>query len=98
MLLLATMLKFGLVVLEVKGKRTWMIIEERSPEATSGFFSRAVFWWLNPMLLRGYRSPVQESDLFEVQPSLSGEKELLGLFERWETCECRHPLPINNCF
>ncbi|KAF2500059.1 hypothetical protein BU16DRAFT_578086 [Lophium mytilinum] len=85
MLLIATLIKVFLLGLELKGKQAWLVVKESSPEATSGFFSRLTFWWVNPMLLRGYRTPLQESGLFELQPALVGEKELLGLFERWET-------------
>ncbi|KAF2814016.1 P-loop containing nucleoside triphosphate hydrolase protein [Mytilinidion resinicola] len=85
MLLIATLIKVFLLGLELKGKQAWLIVKESSPEATSGFFSRLTFWWINPMLLRGYRTPLQESGLFELQPALVGEKELLGLFEKWET-------------
>ena len=88
MLLIATVIKSSLLVLELKEKREMLIAKEEfnAPEATSGFFNRLVFWWLNPLLLRGYKTPLQEDSLFEVQPSLIGEQELLALYEKWERC------------
>lgn len=85
-LLIATVIKSSLLVLELKEKREMLIAKEEfnAPEATSGFFNRLVFWWLNPLLLRGYKTPLQENSLFEVQPSLIGEQELLALYEKWE--------------
>ncbi|OCL12604.1 P-loop containing nucleoside triphosphate hydrolase protein [Glonium stellatum] len=86
MLLLATLVKSILLVLELKEKREMLISKDEfsAPEATSGFFNRLVFWWLNPLLLRGYKTPLQESSLFEIQPSLVGEQELLALYDEWE--------------
>ncbi|KAF2181846.1 hypothetical protein K469DRAFT_740732 [Zopfia rhizophila CBS 207.26] len=86
MLLVATLVKFALLVLELKEKREMLFDEYkfRAPEATANFFNRLVFFWLNPLLLRGYQSPLQEHNLFEVQPQLVGEKELLGLADKWE--------------
>ena len=88
MLLVATVIKSSLLVLELKEKREMLIAKEEfnAPEATSGFFNRLVFWWLNPLLLRGYKTPLQEDSLFEVQPSLIGEQELLALYDKWEKC------------
>ncbi|KAF2106756.1 P-loop containing nucleoside triphosphate hydrolase protein [Lophiotrema nucula] len=86
MLLVATLLKFGLVALELKEKRSMLLDpnEFRAPESTANFFNRLTFFWLNPLLLKGYSKPVQEHDLFEVQNQIVGEKELLMLAEKWE--------------
>ncbi|KAG0238087.1 hypothetical protein BGW42_007641 [Actinomortierella wolfii] len=37
-----------------------------SPEATANIFSQWSFWWLEGLFRRGYRQPIEESDLFEV--------------------------------
>ncbi|KAH7122775.1 P-loop containing nucleoside triphosphate hydrolase protein [Dendryphion nanum] len=86
MLLVATLIKFGLIVLELKEKRSWLLNpnEWRAPEYTANFFNRLTFFWVNPMLLKGYSKPIQEHDLFEVQDHIVGEKEILMLAEKWD--------------
>jgi len=37
-----------------------------SPESTSGVYSRALFWWLNPLLSKGFRSILAPNDLYPV--------------------------------
>lgn len=88
MLLVATLVKFALIILELKEKRNWLLNpnEFRAPESTANFFNRLTFFWVNPMLLKGYSNPIQEKDLFEVQNQIVGEKELLALSEKWDKC------------
>jgi ATP-binding cassette subfamily C (CFTR/MRP) protein 1 len=82
--------KLGLIVLELKEKRAWFLDTKAfpAPESTANFFNRLTFFWVNPLLLRGYKKPLQENDLFEVQDQIVGEKNLLAFAERWEKCEC----------
>jgi ATP-binding cassette subfamily C (CFTR/MRP) protein 1 len=82
--------KLGLIVLEFKEKRAWFLDTKAfpAPESTANFFNRLTFFWVNPLLLRGYKKPLQENDLFEVQDQIVGEKNLLAFAERWEKCEC----------
>jgi ATP-binding cassette subfamily C (CFTR/MRP) protein 1 len=41
-----------------------------SPEATSGLYSRGLFWWLNPLFRLGFRNVVNEDDLFAADGDL----------------------------
>ncbi|KAF1998927.1 P-loop containing nucleoside triphosphate hydrolase protein [Amniculicola lignicola CBS 123094] len=86
MLVLATLTKFSLLVLEAKEKRNSLLDQERyrAPEYTANFFNRLVFFWVNPLLLKGYSKPLQEYDLFEVQNQIIGEKEMLALVDKWD--------------
>jgi ATP-binding cassette subfamily C (CFTR/MRP) protein 1 len=81
--------KLGLIVLELKEKRAWLLNPKifPAPQSTANFFNRLTFFWVNPLLLRGYKKPLQENDLFEVQDQIVGEKNLLAFAERWEKCE-----------
>jgi ATP-binding cassette subfamily C (CFTR/MRP) protein 1 len=81
--------KLGLVVLELKEKRAWLVDPKAfpAPESTANFFNRLTFFWVNPLLLRGYKKPLHQGDLFEVQDQIIGEKNLLAFAERWEKCE-----------
>lgn len=86
MLLVATFIKFCLIVLEVKEKREWLLDPSKwpAPESTANFFNRLTFFWVNPMLFFGYRNEIQEQDLFEVQKQIVGDREMLLLAESWE--------------
>ncbi|XP_063686045.1 ATP-binding cassette sub-family C member 4-like [Bolinopsis microptera] len=35
-----------------------------NPEENANFFSRCVFWWIQDILKKGYKAPLQESDVF----------------------------------
>lgn len=85
----AVVIKFGLVVLELKEKRAWLTNPKDfpAPESTANFFNRLTFYWVNPMLLKGYKKSIQEEDLFEVQDQIVGEKNMLAFSERWEKCK-----------
>jgi len=43
---------------------------EPSPEATSGLYSRSLFWWLNPLFRLGFRNVVSDDDLFATDGDL----------------------------
>ncbi|KAF2028411.1 P-loop containing nucleoside triphosphate hydrolase protein [Setomelanomma holmii] len=79
-------LKFALVVSELKEKRAWLKDPKAfpAPESTANFFNRLTFFWVNPLLLRGFGQPIQEKDLPEVQDQIVGGKNLLAFAERWE--------------
>ncbi|XP_015699244.1 ABC transporter C family member 10-like isoform X2 [Oryza brachyantha] len=34
-----------------------------SPFSTAGFFSKMSFWWLNPLVRKGYEKPLEEKDI-----------------------------------
>lgn len=85
----AVVVKFCLLILEVKEKRAWLINPKAfpAPESTANFFNRLAFFWVNPLLLHGYRNPIQEGDLLEGQDQIIGEKNLLAFAEKWEKCK-----------
>ena len=93
----AVVVKFGLVVLELKEKRAWLVDPDSfpAPESTANFFNRLTFFWVNPLLLMGSKKSVQEDDLFEVQDQIVGEQNLLTFAERWE--KCRITSSTSNC-
>ena len=35
-----------------------------NPEESANFFSRMVFWWIQDILIKGWKAPLQESDVF----------------------------------
>lgn len=77
--------KLLLVVLEAIEKRHILKTEFTGypPEATAGFYNRALFGWLNPLFRTGFSNVLSVEDLFVLDKELSSER-LLALFEeRW---------------
>jgi hypothetical protein len=89
MALVATFIKFFLVLLEAKEKREWLLDPDRfqAPESTANYFNRLTFFWVNPLLFFGYKHQIQEADLFEVQKQIVGDREMLLLAESWDRCK-----------
>ncbi|KAK7730403.1 hypothetical protein SLS53_009022 [Cytospora paraplurivora] len=67
--------KLIILVVESQGKRSYL----REPfntlghEETSGVFSRASFWWLNPFLWRGFRAVLAPGDLSQIDAQLQAD-------------------------
>ncbi|KAE8351094.1 P-loop containing nucleoside triphosphate hydrolase protein [Aspergillus coremiiformis] len=88
--------KVMLLLLEAQGKDSFLMssFKKLPPEATSGVFNRTSFWWLNPLLIRGFRSTIMLDDLFAMSPEFSGD--ILGsrMEHIWSKCNI-HPLFTN---
>lgn len=70
---LSAAIKVGVLISEASSKRKDLLEQYRnlSPEATSGTYSKAVFWWMNGLLKAGYCSLLGVSDLYEIDERLS---------------------------
>lgn len=55
-----------------------------SPEATSGLFSRGLFWWLHPLFRLGYRGIVNDDDLFAADGDLLSDACETRFIRRWK--------------
>ena len=68
-------LKCVMILLESAEKRPILTSQyEKYPlEATSGVFSRSVFWWLSSLFLQGYRNVLSLGDLFPLDKELYSE-------------------------
>lgn len=65
-------LKVIMLVLEAKEKAVYTSEEGmRNPEATSGLYSRGLCWWLNPLLLDGFRRLLKPHDLYTLDEDMS---------------------------
>lgn len=95
----ATSLKLVVLLLEAHGKAPYLRVPFSffPPEAISGIFSRSVFWWLNPLLKRGFGSILAIDDLYVLDHELSSELLYGSLWKRWTSTEHthRHALLIN---
>jgi ATP-binding cassette subfamily C (CFTR/MRP) protein 1 len=55
-----------------------------SPEATSGLYSRGLFWWLNPLFQTGFQKIVNEDDLFAADKYLLSKSLEVKFNGHWE--------------
>lgn len=65
--------KAAVLLFEAREKQAWLISTGKAqcPEETTGIFSRAVFWWINSLLIRGFRQLLRPGDLYPMQMDMS---------------------------
>ena len=64
--------------------------QDSALESTSNMFSRGLFWWLNPQLLKGYSTVMSMADLSAIDTKLTGKGAREdGLQQRWELTKSR---------
>ena len=82
-------IKTVLLLLEAKTKRGCLRapFNKFSPEATSGIFSHSFFWWLNPVLLKGFRTVLTLDDLFTTDQALLSEFLQCDMQTSWDRCK-----------
>ncbi|MCJ1385668.1 hypothetical protein MMC17_008791 [Xylographa soralifera] len=71
----AMVIKAGMILLESleKTARITMDDAKRSPEDTSSIFNRAFFYWLNNLIVTGYRKVLSHSDLYSLGEELTAK-------------------------
>lgn len=81
-------IKAILLLLEAKNKRSCLRppYNRFSPETTSGIFNHSFFWWLNPILLKGFRSILTLDDLFTTDQALLSEPLQHEMERAWNMC------------
>jgi len=82
-------LKLWLLLFESMGKGRFLRPEyaKTAPEAMGGIFSRGFFWWLNPLLWKGFRSVLIIDSLCEVDNALlSDATRVSSSHKAWEEC------------
>ncbi|KAK2039144.1 ABC transporter [Colletotrichum somersetense] len=79
-------LKLVIFVLEIQDKRKSLLAawERLSPEATSGIVGRGFFWWLNGLLLRGFKTSLSPSALYDIDEELQSGLLLRRLEADWQ--------------
>ena len=81
-----------LLLLESSGKRRLLkpVYQDSALESTSNMFSRGLFWWLNPQLLKGYSTLMSMADLSAIDTKLTGKGAGGdGLQQRWNIIKSR---------
>ncbi|PTB57418.1 hypothetical protein M431DRAFT_77311 [Trichoderma harzianum CBS 226.95] len=64
-----------------------------TPETTSSIINRSLFWWLNDLLLRGFRTPLSTDTLYEIDDSMKSERLFLKLQDarqKWSNSPVPH--------
>lgn len=96
--------KTSLLIMESLSKKrhlmgSWRALK-RSPDALASVFNLGVFWWLNDLLVRGFRATLNLDTLYETDEALRSE----GLLEAFRAritqskpSKYRLPLAIARC-
>lgn len=82
-----------LLFMEAMGKRRLLkpMYKESSSESTSGIIGQNMFWWLLPLLKRGYTVVISMDDLMTLDEEfLSNSSGRSGLSLEWEKGESCH--------
>lgn len=59
----------------------------RTPEETSGLYSQGLFWWINSIIMRGFRHILRPDDLYEVDEGMASDGLNSRFWNTWNTCE-----------
>ncbi|MCJ8738368.1 hypothetical protein PDJAM_G00034890 [Pangasius djambal] len=54
------------------------------PESSAGFLSRMTFWWFTSMAIKGYKSPLENKDLWSLNKDDSSEVVVPKLLNEWD--------------
>ncbi|KAK8091117.1 multidrug resistance protein [Apiospora phragmitis] len=78
-LLAAVLLKLALLCLEAKSKRNYLRDPYNlyPPEILASIFNRAVFWWLNPTFVLGYKTGLTLDSLCDIDDATGGRHALV---------------------
>lgn len=82
----------ALLLLETAGKGCDRLGE--SPEESHGVLSRAFFTWINPILLKGYRTILVQDDLPPVRSDMRPERTREAMIRAWNERGRHYSLPV----
>lgn len=81
-------LKAAALLIESRNKRGALTAPYNTypPEALSGFISRSLQWWINPLFVRGFRSVLSIDSLFPPDARVLSEKLQTRFLHCWSRC------------
>lgn len=84
-------LKLVLFVLEAQDKRAILREPWRhlSPETIAGTINRTFIWWINPLIIKGYRTLLSNDDLPPLEGELSSGPLRVAFQRAWDQCMCQ---------
>ncbi|KAF2731990.1 ABC multidrug transporter-like protein [Polyplosphaeria fusca] len=79
-------MKLFLAILESMSKKHLLLDEFKNypPEATSGVYSRALFWWQNQLFRKGFSNVLTVDDLFDLDKHLRSDYLQHRIQSAWE--------------
>uniref|UniRef100_A0A452TJZ6 Multidrug resistance-associated protein 1 n=1 Tax=Ursus maritimus TaxID=29073 RepID=A0A452TJZ6_URSMA len=54
------------------------------PESSASFLSRVTFWWITGLMVRGYRQPLESTDLWSLNKEDTSEQVVPVLVKNWK--------------
>ena len=68
--------KLALLLVEAQDKRSFLKTPYTglAPEATSGILNRSLLWWMNRLVIHGYRNIISYANLYELDQDLGAER------------------------
>jgi ATP-binding cassette subfamily C (CFTR/MRP) protein 1 len=90
-------LKLAILIVEAQSKLKQLPSKysHLPPESTTSLFNRGLFWWLTPLLLRGYRTLLEPNDLFQTDPHLSSRSPRSKILILMEVISTRQQVPTS---
>ncbi|RDW69977.1 hypothetical protein BP5796_08374 [Coleophoma crateriformis] len=78
-----------MLFLEARGKRRSLLpaFSANPPEVLSGILTRGVFWWLNELLLRGYRGSISLQSLWPTDDRMASSRLAADFASTWTTAK-----------
>ena len=85
----AFIVKVAVLVLEAWERRSPRTEGElRNPEATSGIYNQGLFWWVNPLLLDGFRRLLRPADLYGLDDGMKTATLNESFWNQWnQACQ-----------
>lgn len=82
----SVVLKVFILLLEAKSKREYLNPEDklRGPEELSSIFSQGAFYWLNQLIVAGYRKALSLEDLYPLDEKLSAISLQAKFSKQWD--------------
>lgn len=70
--------KFVVLLLELQEKRSFLLQPWNglNPESTASIINRSLFWWLNDLLIRGFRANLSGQSLYDTDAALKSRRML----------------------
>jgi ATP-binding cassette subfamily C (CFTR/MRP) protein 1 len=83
-------LKGVILVLEAREKPGYFNFpgdKQRSPEEFGGLYNQCLFWWLNSVMMQGFRHILKPDDLYPVVYDMSSERLNEKFWKTWNKCK-----------
>lgn len=81
-------IKWMILIVEAIEKRGILLerYQGKSPEATSGIYSRSFFFWLNSLMTSGFHKVLNNEDLYPIDDEMSSEVLHNSAQQTWNKC------------